>query len=333
MMRHHSFSLRRACQLLGVFLVALLLGRAAWAIPESATYVGEKRCLGCHQVEGKHFGHTTHARAFRENPKTEIEKYVCEACHGPGSLHAIEANNKNRDYLIGFTKEWGTPVEVQNGQCLNCHSGEQRIFWPGSVHEMNKVACSDCHNAMARFSAKGLLRKASISETCESCHQQQRSEFNKRSHMPLHEGKMSCEDCHNPHGSNTKPLLKADSVNEVCYSCHAEKRGPFIWEHAPVRENCLNCHLPHGSNQDKLLVAPRPYLCESCHDSTGGHPGDLFVGTQNATMSQLGGTPPSGGVAQSGFLVPNMRVVGRSCQNCHSQIHGSNHPSGERFQR
>jgi hypothetical protein len=26
-------------------------------------------------------------------------------------------------------------------------------------------------------------------------------------------------------------------------------------------------------------------------------------------------------------------VIGRSCQNCHSQIHGSNHPSGARFQR
>jgi len=27
------------------------------------------------------------------------------------------------------------------------------------------------------------------------------------------------------------------------------------------------------------------------------------------------------------------RVIGRTCQNCHSQIHGSNHPAGARFQR
>jgi hypothetical protein len=26
-------------------------------------------------------------------------------------------------------------------------------------------------------------------------------------------------------------------------------------------------------------------------------------------------------------------MIGRSCQNCHSQVHGSNHPSGARFQR
>ena len=69
---------------------------------------------------------------------------------------------------------------------------------------------------------------------------------------------VECVDCHNPHGSPTKPLLKADNVNTVCYACHAEKRGPLLWEHAPVRENCLNCHSPHGSNHDKLLVASRP---------------------------------------------------------------------------
>ena len=27
------------------------------------------------------------------------------------------------------------------------------------------------------------------------------------------------------------------------------------------------------------------------------------------------------------------RAVNRSCSNCHSQIHGSNHPAGARFQR
>jgi len=122
------------------------------------------------------------------------------------------------------------------------------MYWEGSIHQINKMSCSDCHNPMARFSATGLLKKASISDTCQTCHQQQRAEFRKKSHMPLPEGKMSCEDCHNPHGTSSKRLLKADTVNDLCYTCHAEKRGPLLWEHAPVRENCLNCHTPHGSN-------------------------------------------------------------------------------------
>ncbi len=205
-------------------------------LDQPATYVGEKYCAFCHSFENLHFGDTLHARVFRQNPRNENEARVCEAYHGPGSKHA--KSPLDHTLLIGFTKNWGTPTAVQNAQCLGCHQGAERLQWPGSTHETNLLACSDCHNPMARFSATGLLAKASISETCYTCHQQQRVEFRRRSHMPLPESKMSCVDCHNPHGSTTRPLLKAVSVNEVCYQCPAEKRGPCLWEHAPVRERC-----------------------------------------------------------------------------------------------
>jgi DmsE family decaheme c-type cytochrome len=184
---------------------------------------------------------------------------------------------------------------------------------------------------MARFSATGLMKKAGITETCQSCHQQQRAEFRKKSHMPVPEGKMTCVDCHNPHGSTGKKLLKADTVNDVCYTCHAEKRGPFIWEHAPVRENCMNCHSPHGSNADKLLIQPRPHLCSGCHSTTGtmGHAlwGNNTTGNTGSAVSPTNLNGAALGNA------PNKRMTGRSCQNCHSTIHGSNSPSGARFQR
>ncbi len=297
------------------------------AAPTTATYIGEKACIGCHDVENKNFTHTLHAKVFRENPKNDTEKQVCEACHGPGSLHAKKT--KDHNLLIGFTKSWGTPVDKMNGQCLSCHKGGQRIFWESSIHQTNKLACSDCHNPMATFSANGLLKKQSITETCQTCHQQQRAEFKKKSHMPVPEGKMTCEDCHNPHGSSGKRLLKADNVNELCYTCHAEKRGPFIWEHAPVRENCMNCHVPHGSNNEKLLVQTRPFLCVGCHSTTAtmGHAvwGNNTTGDgTNATL-----TTNVGGVGS----VASKRMTGRSCQNCHSVIHGSNSPGGARFQR
>ena len=91
-------------------------------------------------------------------------------------------------------------------------------------------------------------------------------------------GLMDCASCHNPHDGSTPKMIKADWVNELCLQCHTEKRGPFLWEHAPVRENCLNCHNPHGSNHDKLLVAKQPYLCQRCHLNTR-HPGSLYDGT------------------------------------------------------
>jgi DmsE family decaheme c-type cytochrome len=291
---------------------------AAPGAPAGATYVGEAVCIACHTPQNLQFSHTLHANAFRLNPRNEKEKLSCEACHGPGSEHLKDpVSPGNRSALVGFTREWGTPVAQQNAMCLSCHQGGSHQNWAGSVHAINNVACSDCHNPMAKVSATGLLKKPTINETCYTCHQQQRAEFAKRSHMPLPEGKMTCVDCHNPHGATSKAMLKADSVNELCYNCHAEKRGPFLWEHAPVRDNCLNCHNAHGSNHDKLLQVARPYSCQQCHGNPGGHQAAFF----NAGQTVGGGA----GV--------NTRVLGRSCQNCHSQIHGSNHPAGARFQR
>lgn len=277
------------------------------------SYVGRQICEGCHRQEAANWAHTVHAKVFELNPRNTTEPWNCEACHGPGSAHV--QNPGNLATIISFSHKSKTPVQQQNAQCLTCHSGGQRIFWHGSIHENNKLACSDCHNPMTNFSSHGLTARESVNQTCFSCHKVQRAEFNKRSHMPLLEGKLGCTDCHNPHGSTTQPLLKADSVNEVCYGCHAEKRGPFLFEHAPVRENCMNCHSPHGSNFESLLTTPRPILCQQCH-AQDGHPAQLL------TMGNL----PLG-------ARPDPRLIATSCQTCHVNIHGSNSPSGPRFER
>lgn len=277
------------------------------------SYVGHKTCEGCHQQEATNWAHTIHAKVFGLNPRDSLEAQGCEACHGPGSAHV--QNPSDLSTIISFSsKSQNTPAE-RNARCLACHEGGQRIFWHGSIHQTNDLSCSDCHNPMADFAAHGLTARESINETCFQCHKVQRAQFNERSHMPLLEGKISCTDCHNPHGSTTPPLLKADSVNELCYTCHADKRGPFLFEHAPVRENCLNCHTPHGSNFEALLTTPRPLLCQQCH-SQAGHPAQLMTA----------GNLPLG-------IMPDPRLVATSCQTCHVDIHGSNSPSGARFER
>jgi DmsE family decaheme c-type cytochrome len=276
-----------------------------------ATPIGEKTCIACHQLESEHFTHTLHALGLHAASTADASIPVCETCHGPGSAHA--QNPTAKGLIIGYTKDSGTPIAVQTGTCLSCHQGGPRDHWLGSVHQRNGLSCSDCHNPMAKFSVEGLLAKASINDTCAQCHRDVRLQFNRRSHMPLPEGQMSCDDCHNPHGSLTSPLLKTNTVNETCYQCHAEKRGPFLFEHAPVRENCLNCHTPHGSNQQSLLVAPIPFLCQQCHSNLG-HPNDLQTPQSLATGAH-----------------PDERLMGRGCITCHANIHGSNAPSGPKF--
>lgn len=279
----------------------------------AAEPVGEASCVACHTLESKNFAHTLHDLGLRAAANASPGAPTCETCHGAGSAHAQQPTQKG--LIIGFTQGSGTPVEVQTSTCLGCHAGGPRNHWAGSVHQRFDLSCSDCHNPMGRFSAEGLLARQSVSETCATCHRDIRAQFERRSHMPLPEGQMSCADCHNPHGSLAAPLLKTDTLNETCYQCHAEKRGPFLFEHAPVRDSCVNCHTPHGSNQASLLVAPIPFLCQQCHSHVR-HPNDLLTGQSLGTGSQ-----------------PDERLLARGCISCHAQVHGSNHPSGPRLHR
>ena len=110
-------------------------------------------------------------------------------------------------------------------------------------------------------------------------------------------------------------LVKA-SVNQTCYGCHAEKRGPLLWEHAPVVEDCTLCHSTHGSVRQALLNKSAPLLCQQCH-APAGHP----------SVARNGTSLPGGAAGGAVF------VVAGSCTNCHSQVHGSNHPAGAKLLR
>jgi DmsE family decaheme c-type cytochrome len=161
---------------------------------------------------------------------------------------------------------------------------------------------------MVDVSERRQLAKATVIDTCAQCHVQRKAQLMRSSHMPLREGKMDCVSCHNPHGTVTPALLKENSVNETCYTCHAEKRGPFLWEHPPVMESCANCHDPHGSNHERMLKVAKPRLCQQCHVEVQ-HPTTPFTRTSRQF------------------------VLGRQCLQCHSTIHGSNHPSGKAYKR
>ena len=111
--------------------------------------------------------------------------------------------------------------------CLACHQKGERTYWAGSVHETRGLACVNCHSVMKDVSRKHNLKTEVEAETCYQCHKIQRAQMQYSSHMPIREGKITCSNCHNPHGSITEKLIREASVNDNCYKCHAEKRGPF----------------------------------------------------------------------------------------------------------
>ncbi|HEY5622420.1 MAG TPA: DmsE family decaheme c-type cytochrome [Gammaproteobacteria bacterium] len=237
----------------------------------------------------------------------------CEACHGPGGLHTgAVLPGGGRPPMIRFGADSVTPVSEQNATCLGCHESDTGFGWHGGAHDDNRVSCAGCHTLHA--ARDPVLGTATQSQVCYGCHQTQRAASVRPYAHPLREGKMSCTACHSPHGETAELQLVRQTVNETCYQCHAEKRGPFLWDHAPVAEDCALCHTPHGSNHPAMLTQRAPLLCQSCHSQVG-----------HSRIAYDAGDLPAG--APSGFL------LAQSCMNCHSQVHGSNHPSGAKLMR
>ena len=286
---------------------ATAAGPAAPGTAQANGFVGDDTCSTCHEPEAKALHLTQHGKAQNTRTPAAQTNQSCETCHGPGQAH-VDSGDKTK--IKRFTAM--SPRDV-NATCLSCHNKGAHVNFEGGMHDARNVSCATCHSVHNPKSERAQLKTVTAVQTCETCHKQEAMKVKKSGHMPVREGKMDCTSCHSPHGSTNVRMLKTgNSLNEMCASCHGEKRGPFVWDHAAGRENCASCHDPHGSNNDRMLVAKEPMLCQRCHVSRR-HPATIYDGTQIAAASN--------------------RVVGRSCVNCHSQIHGSNHPAGDKFLR
>jgi DmsE family decaheme c-type cytochrome len=268
-------------------------------------YVGDESCLGCHDDQRQGYERTLHYQ--KVDPRTPAAKQGCETCHGPGSQHVDDPDHV--DVVNNFEKM--APAEVSD-TCTTCHNRGEHALWEGSPHERRDLGCASCHSIHEPRSDTGSLKAANETDVCASCHREKAAKLDRSGHMPLREGKMSCSTCHNMHGSTNVSLLrKGDSIAEMCTSCHADKRGPFVFEHAPSRDGCVTCHDPHGSSNERMLVVKTPMLCQRCHVATR-HPSTIY---------------------DQALINTSVRVYARSCVTCHTNMHGSNHPSGRFFIR
>ena len=322
----HALRLSLACAaLFAAFAHAVLTGAPERAVSQTSVqtpkqtftpptgtqaggpdYAGTAACLDCHSEKEADYKAQLHGKAA--NPRTPAAGLGCESCHGPGKKHA--ENPEDISTLRVFSK---MPAREGNATCLTCHARSNHALWQGSAHDARNLSCATCHSIHSPKSPKAQLKTATEIETCATCHKPQVTKQMRATHMPVREGKMTCSTCHNPHGStNVRQLRQGNWINESCASCHAEKRGPFLFDHAAGRESCVTCHDPHGSSNDRLLVAKLPMLCQRCHIGTR-HPSTIYDKAAVDARSN--------------------RIIGRGCVNCHSQIHGSNHPSGQALVR
>ena len=220
-------------------------------MPEGATYVGSETCGNCHEELAQQFGSTIHGRIAEFEVMGSMTG--CESCHGPGSLHQEEGDSSKIIYYSELEPEHSTAM------CLKCHDDGNQMIWRGSEHHMSNVGCTDCHKVHL---SKGIL-KAEDPELCYGCHREQQAKTSFPSHHPIREGKMTCSECHQQHGSVNRSLTRSDErVADLCMNCHTKYQGPFVFEHAPVQEDCSICHDPHGTVANNLLKQNGPHGTE-----------------------------------------------------------------------
>jgi DmsE family decaheme c-type cytochrome len=317
MMNSEAKRLLRPVPLL-VFALALL-----WPPPVAAEDWSD--CAACHENLGRQFETTVHGRI--QSFEVHSGQVGCVTCHGDGQAHMDAGGDPALIRGLGDKTEPEQTAEV----CMACHRSRALHDWVGGVHPMNGVGCSDCHKIHAN---PGKI--ARYSETCMDCHTEVQAQFTYPSHHPVLEGHMTCDSCHDPHGTSVGMLRTEERPQDLCYSCHRDLQGPFVFEHEPVFEGCDVCHAPHGAVASRLLLQTEPFLCLQCHEFhfhaglEGEEDTEAYVPAYDPDFdpgNQPRPTYPGGMVPNPGRGASYKMAFTTKCTQCHTQVHGSDTPA------
>ena len=215
--------MRLLIQIIAIAMLTTLAAGNAGGQEADYSREGADTCLSCHDDEVTlALFRGAHAVPTDPNGPFGHGQLQCEACHGPGGDHAgrVRRGQERPSITVRFGDGSPTPVAMQNEACLGCHKPDMGFGWHGNDHDMNEVACADCHSS--HVASDPVLATATQPEVCFDCHQQQRTQVLKPYAHPIRQGKMDCSGCHNPHGATSEWQFAQQTLNQTCFDCHAE---------------------------------------------------------------------------------------------------------------
>ena len=216
-------------------------------------------CADCHSTDvRKRFdaGTGTFATAY------SVMNVGCEACHGPGSLHAAAPG-----------ADYGAAAgEIDT--CAPCHSRRAQLaegFRPGAAfldHYLPAVVTPPLYHADGQIRDEVYVYGSFLQSR-------------------MYQEGVTCGNCHDPH--TAEPLLVGDAL---CTQCHSENPRPDFptltvrryddpAHHFHEDVQCVDCHMPSevymgvDDRRDHGFRVPRPDLtlrfdvpnaCNGCHE-------------------------------------------------------------------
>ena len=267
---------------------------------QRATRVGATKCGDCHATDFTSWKSTKHSQA----------QVDCEACHGPGSVHAAapsltnilrgptavspvvcgqchgtetsDFNNSKHAQIVA------DPVNTSSNNCLRCHSAEFNVTNIAEPLSQGKTP-AQIDAAILGLTTAQLQAYTTItheSASCTSCHDPHRNTPNVTSageQFYLRRATSSTDLSSDPPGA--KPATYT-TLNHTCGSCHNNRGGDP--SDAGLTKNTTrpathegpeyNMLLGHGGSEDAAGPPRRtgthtdaPDQCAHCHMPNSRH--------------------------------------------------------------
>ena len=203
-------------------------------------------CLTCHS--GRMNRHPTDLNRFDErNPFLE-EAIGCERCHGPGGDHV--ALREKGNLPPGASDPIVNPIHFtddrRDATCNQCHlQGRRRVLKYGrSEFDFRPgMYLSEIWTTFVKTEGVATGQAAAVSQV-EQMHASQC--FQKSG------GKLSCIDCHDPHGLPDESE-RIGYFRSRCLTCHGSGQTECS-EKADLRtaaqDSCIQCHMPSFPAKD-----------------------------------------------------------------------------------
>lgn len=286
------------------------------AKPESGKYWSDKnrtwqyQCGSCHST-GVKINYDASKDTF--NTKVADHGISCEACHGPGSIHATEPRYKKTATIINTVKIPDARRAAQTcGQCHNrgtsvvetgAKIGPKYYEYPnGEAGYLPGMVLENFYNEKPGVWPDGSSRQ----------HHQQYNDWAKSKHA---DAGVNCWDCHKVHGKGviSKHSLK-EAGDKLCLSCH--KVTDKLMHGIHGAQSCKECHMSKTAinaaktgpsrgdiaNHTFEVVSPaqsikyggvdkQPNACNACHYHSKDKPEDLlkvYEAVRNKKRESLG---------------------------------------------